>query len=279
MAVITALLVTALAVTLVAGLFWQQQVVVRGMEAQRLHLQARLVLRGVLDDARLVLRDAGASAAVTTLDGPLAAPLHASGSDEGAGAPTFSRSISDAQARYNLRNLAGPAGINGFQVAALARLLATLRLDPALAQGIAEAVGGGGAHARLTLQQADDLLAVPGITPATLNALREHIVVLPEATAVNVNTASAEVLTAVTNLTLPEARALVAQRRQAHFRNPSDFALRLNDRETLEGIDYQVSSSYFLVTSKVALDRARIDARSLLHRAAGHTAVVWTRID
>ncbi|MET0980983.1 MAG: type II secretion system minor pseudopilin GspK, partial [Telluria sp.] len=55
-AVITALLLTTLAISIVASLFWQQQVEVRSMENQRLNLQTRWILRGALDWATLVLR-------------------------------------------------------------------------------------------------------------------------------------------------------------------------------------------------------------------------------
>jgi len=55
-AVITALLLTTLAITIVASLFWQQQVEVRSMENQRLNLQTRWILRGALDWSSLVLR-------------------------------------------------------------------------------------------------------------------------------------------------------------------------------------------------------------------------------
>jgi type II secretory pathway component PulK len=69
-AVVTALLITALAVTLVTDLFWQQQVALHGLEGQRLRLETRQALRSALDGAMLVLRDAGAvQGRVTTLDG------------------------------------------------------------------------------------------------------------------------------------------------------------------------------------------------------------------
>ena len=58
-AVITALLLTTLAISIVASLFWQQQVQVRSMENQRLHLQTKWILRGALDWASLVLRQDG----------------------------------------------------------------------------------------------------------------------------------------------------------------------------------------------------------------------------
>ena len=56
-AVITALLLTTLAVTIVASLFWQQQVQVRAIENQRLQLQKQWVLRGAMDWARLILKE------------------------------------------------------------------------------------------------------------------------------------------------------------------------------------------------------------------------------
>ena len=55
-AVITALLLTALAITVVASLFWQQQVQVRSMENQRLRLQTQWAMRGMVDFARFWLR-------------------------------------------------------------------------------------------------------------------------------------------------------------------------------------------------------------------------------
>ena len=48
-AVVTALLLTTLAVTIVASLFWQQQVQVRSMENQRLQSQTKWIQRGALD--------------------------------------------------------------------------------------------------------------------------------------------------------------------------------------------------------------------------------------
>jgi len=69
-AVVTALLLTTLAVTIVASLFWQQQVQVRSMENQRLQLQTRWIVRGALDLSRLVLfQDFFDSAGVTQLNG------------------------------------------------------------------------------------------------------------------------------------------------------------------------------------------------------------------
>ena len=74
-AVVTAMLLTTLAITIVASLFWQQQVQVRSIENQRLQLQKQWVLRGALDWARLILREDGKYSAIDDLNEPWAVPL------------------------------------------------------------------------------------------------------------------------------------------------------------------------------------------------------------
>ena len=275
-AVVTAMLVTALAVTLVTGVFWQQQQLVRGMEGQRLRLQGRLIVRSALDAACLALREADAQGGVAAPDGAWQAPL-AEALDG-----TLTQRIEDAQSRFNLRNLAPGGRINLFQVSAFERLLSALRLDPALAYRAAEAMSGGARM--LEPQRLEDLASQREFTPAALERLRDFVVLLPEPTAVNVNTASAEVLTSVANFSLQDARRLVELRRKAWFKDGADFAMRLNDKETLEGVDYQVSSSYFLVRSRLRLERAQLDTQALVQRRGGGaaritTALLWLRDD
>src|SRR3978361_2400528 len=74
-AVVTALLLTTLAITIVASLFWQQQVQVRSIENQRLQLQKQWILRGALDWARLILREDARLTTADSLDEPWAVPL------------------------------------------------------------------------------------------------------------------------------------------------------------------------------------------------------------
>ena len=74
-AVITALLLTTLAITIVASLFWQQQVQVRSIENQRLQLQNEWILRGALDWAGLILREDAKFSSTDNLDEPWAVSL------------------------------------------------------------------------------------------------------------------------------------------------------------------------------------------------------------
>ena len=142
-AVVTALLLTTLAVTIVGSLFWQQQVQVRSIENQRLQLQKQWILRGALDWARLILReDARLAGAVDTLDEPWSVPLaqtrldqyvEDAQADSDAAEATLSGAIVDAQARYNLRNLVYQGAINESELAVFEKLLGLLNIDPGLA--------------------------------------------------------------------------------------------------------------------------------------------------
>lgn len=145
-AVITALLLTTLAITIVASLFWQQQVQVRSIENQRLQLQKQWILRGALDWARLVLREDARNSNIDYLGEPWSAPLEETRldqfvddnrSEEEASDATLSGNIVDAQASLNLTNLCVGGVIDDAQMTAFTRLLTNLGLSSSLAQATA----------------------------------------------------------------------------------------------------------------------------------------------
>ncbi|MFD2365265.1 type II secretion system minor pseudopilin GspK [Pseudoduganella sp. GCM10020061] len=305
-AVVTALLLTTLAVTIVASLFWQQQVQVRTMENQRLQLQTRWILRGALDYARLILHSDASFNQWTSLDQVWATPLAETRLDqyiereriEGESFDaTLSGRIIDAASRYNLRSLADGGMIIPEEVEVFGNLLERLQLNRALAQRVAQAVlraqvgappqqGAGGAAPQASgqgrpigLSSVDDLLAVEGFTPAMVAKLREFVIVLPKRSRVNVNTASAEVLAAVMGKSVGEANALVAARKTAAFKEDSDFENRA--RFTPKGLKtYAVVSEWFLVESRIRLDRAALNTQALINRqlaAPRSTTLVWIR--
>lgn len=299
-AVITALLLTTLAITIVASLFWQQQVQVHSIENQRLQLQKQWVLRGALDWAGLILREDARFSSVDTLDEPWAVPLAETRldqyvengrADDDAAEATLSGGISDAQARYNLFNLCASGTINPAEVAVFARLLSNAKLDSALAQATAElmaatqtkpetaAPGSQPVPQPMTLDHVDDLLAVPGFTPPMIDRLKDYVIFLPRATPVNVNTAPAEVLAArIGALSLADANSLVESRNTASFRDIPDFSNRLPGRTlSLPATDASVTTNFFLVNGKVRINRAKLEVQALIERNGTTTRLIQIR--
>nr|WP_315400380.1 type II secretion system minor pseudopilin GspK [uncultured Duganella sp.] len=314
-AVITALLLTTLAVTIVASLFWQQQVQVRSMENQRLQLQTRWIVRGALDLSRLILfQDSIDSPGYTRLNGIWSTPLEETrlddyvererreGEDFNA---TLSGKLVDAQSRYNLSNLASARVPDPLQVGVFQRLLTNLQLDPNLARAVATQVartqtaappvaGAGGAGPTtapatgvagggepIEFVRIEDLLAVSGFTPQAVERLRDYVIVLPPQVVVNVNTAPAELISAlVPGLSLGDAAAMVNTRKGAYYRDMTQFVgqPQMGAAQRRAAVDISVKSNYFLAYSQVKLDRAALDTVSLLSRASsGVTTVMWIR--
>jgi len=301
-AIIIALLLTTLAITIVASLFWQQQVQVRSIENQRLQLQKQWVLLGAIDWASLILREDAKYSSTDTLDEPWAVPLaemrldqyvENGSADSDVSDTTLSGRITDAQARYNLTNLCPHGIIDPVEVAAFQRLLNNVHLNPALAQATANemaaaqinlaastASGNNQSGSQpMNLTQVDDLLAVPGFTPEMLDQLRDFVIFLPRATPVNVNTAPAEVLSArIDGLALADANTLVTRRSTASFRDIPDFTSRLPGNPlTALASTVSVMTNYFLVEGKVRMSRAELEMQALIERNGTTTKLIWIR--
>jgi len=301
-AVLIALLIAALATLIVSGLFWNQFIVLRTIENQQLTAQSRLLLVGALDWARAILRDdrnlydAGSE--------PWAQPLAETRLDQLgetsvlASQATIAGRITDAQARFNLRNLValkdGEMKAEESEVKALRRLCALLGVPEAAADLIAATMRSGlappeseedpGAIRSLPLVLPQDLYAVKGLDPQFAVRLMPYVIVLDASpTPINVNTATAEVIAArIDGVPLAFARTLVATRdRIGHFREVSDFQNNLSAlRSGLDVSQVATKSSYFLIRGQVKLDRATTRMEALVHRRTaeqGSVRVLWQR--
>ena len=301
-AVITALLLTTLAITIVSSLFWQQQVQVRSIENLRLQLQQQWVLRGALDWASLILREDANHSSVDDLDEPWAVTLEetrldqyleGSSADADIAGATLSGGISDAQARYNLTNLCPKDKIDYAAVAVFARLLNHAAFDPALALATAELMletlknpekntandRNQAAPQPMKFVQTNDLLAVPGFTSHMLASLQEFVIFLPQATPVNINTAPAEVLLAlIDTFSQADASSMVKSRAKASFRNLADFNNRLPGRTfSLTSKQASVNTNYFLVNGTIRMARAGLEMQALFERKGRSSKLIWIR--
>lgn len=301
-AIVTALLLTTLAVTIVASLFWQQQVQVRSIENQNLQLQKQWILRSALDWAGLILREDARHSRLDDLQEPWAMPLADTRLDEfvaggetggGVAEAVLSGRIMDAQGRYNLTNLCPGGQIDPLAVLRYGRLLEALNLPATLAMATADAcaaawvgtlsngAGQGSApqHQPGKLFFPEDVLSVPGHTPEIYARLRPYIIALPRITPLNINTAPAEVLLTLDgSLTREDADALVSARSQAAFRDLADLGNRLPGRLSgLTAMQAAVSSSFFLVQGQIRMRHGNLATEALLERRGNRTSVVWAR--
>ena len=189
-AIITALLLTTLAVTIVASLFWQQQVQVRSIENQRMQLQKQWILRGALDWARLILSTSyQSSPMVDTLQQPWSVGLAETRldsyvengrSDSEASDATITGRIVDAQSYLNLAGLSAGGVVKPKEIEAFERLLTSLHLDPGLALAAANGMAAGQPRAMAAAQPSstatNGLVAlqtpvqVSGLVPAQVQA-------------------------------------------------------------------------------------------------------------
>ena len=300
-ALLTAMIIVTLVVTMAASMVWQQWRAVQVETAERARAQAGWILSGALDFARLILKEDLRSGRPTALTEPWATPLaearlstflaaNKSSTDDGPEA-FLSGSIADAQARYNLTNLVSAGKVDALELATLQRLCQGLSIDTSVAQRIADglrdasaaatdadAAGRAGTAASsleispATSRNAPLLprsvaqLSWLGIDAATLKALEPHVVLLPVATALNVNTAAPEVLVAVIKgLDLATAQRLLQVRRSAPFKDLPSFAEQLATLAPLP-TRLDVRSSFFEVRGKLRLaDRVLVE-RSLVQR-------------
>lgn len=293
-ALLTAMIIVTLVVTLSASMVWQQWRAVQVEAAERGRTQAAWILVGALDWARLILRadfrsDQRSAAMVDHLGEAWAVPLAearlstflAAADKEGStddGLEAFlSGAITDAQSRFNVANLVNGNLPDANEVAALGRLCATLGVDSGvagtLASGMLGALGtGGGASAPTSgpkplRPKSVSQLAWLGVNAQALEVLRPYLTVLPERTAINVNTASREVLSAeIPNLDLGSAEALIQRRQRSPFKNPGEFTTALARPPGPVAFNVGVNSSYFEVRGRLRLVDRVLEERSLVHR-------------
>lgn len=283
-ALLVAMVLLSVVATLAAGMVWQQWRAVQVEGAERSRVQSGWMLAGALDWGRLILREDARSGKPTSLNEPWATPLAearlssflAADRDNNAdsGPEAFlSGRISDAQARYNLRNLLVDNKVDPLQLAILQRLCTTVGLGPdtasQIADGLLAAQQASTEAAPLPPQQLADLVWL-GLDAATLERLAGVVVLLPVATPVNLNTASREVLAGVVSgLDLGSADRLVQARVRTPLRSVAEAVAIVGAGPKLQERDVDVKSAYFEVQGRLRLENRVLESRSLVERRSG----------
>ena len=295
-ATITALIVVGVSVVLMASLMWRQQLQVRTLENLRDRTQVLWLQHGIIDFARLVLAQDGRTSQYDHLGESWALPLadskvadflkNADIPDE-LQSVTVQGRLTDAQGLFNLTNLWNNQfqGINAGGVSAYGRLLAALGLDANLAQQTAQAV----LQTQIPLVDLDGLASMPGYTPALIEKLRPHVAVLPINTAINVNTASTEVLMAAfAGLSRSAANNLVQYRTAAPMKALDEITTLLTKAGAgtgvaVDGSLVNVKSQFWLAQSEIRLGSGIFVNAALIRRSpvplpSGiFTQVIWNK--
>jgi general secretion pathway protein K len=281
-ALLLAMLILTLVASVAAGMVWQQYRAIQVEAAERARTQAAWILLGALDWARLILREDARTGGVDHLGEPWAVPLAEArlssflaadrdnavfAEDEGLQA-FLSGQISDAQARFNLRHLVDDEGkLEPTQVMALQRLCeaAGAPSDAArLAEGL-RAAWAGEAGALLAPDDVGELQRF-GFDAAAIERLRGWIVLLPQRTPLNLNTAAREVIAAVVEgMDLSSAERIVSTRARTPFRSLAEVQALLPGVQ-LDPNRVGVASRYFEVEGRLRLEERVLEERSLVER-------------
>lgn len=300
-ALLTAMVIVTLVASLAAAIIWQQWRAIQVESAERARVQARWILVGAIDWARLILREDARTGGPDNLNEPWAVPLAEarlstflaadrdnSAEDDGPDA-YLSGVIVDAQSRYNLRNLTvGDDDAAAAEQRILARLLDTVGANPGLAatvtQALRSALPEGAAAAAASaagdgnvVATADPSAAIAptrvdqltrfGLDAETLRRLTPYIVWLPNRTTVNLNTAPREVIAAVIEgIDLASADRLVQARQRTPFRNLKDAEALLGGQVKPDPARTGVSSAYFEVSGRLRLDDRVVEQHAWLVR-------------
>ncbi|MES9901500.1 MAG: type II secretion system minor pseudopilin GspK [Sedimenticola sp.] len=200
----------------------------------------------------------------------------------------LSASIKDLQGRFNLNNLLKEGKPSEGDLARFRRLLKQLGQSPELAEALLDWIDPdlnvrypNGAEesvylnrqppyrtANRPLSDVSELLLIEGFSAEVYTALQPHVAALPDYTPINLNSAGAEVLMSLAEaLSRDDIAALIDERNESPF---TDIALFLEHsafagREiTANGLG--LASNYFLVNGNVHIGRIELGCLTTIHR-------------
>lgn len=278
-ALVTAMLVAALAAAVVATLAAGQAQWLRSVELRRDRAQAEAIVLAGLAWTRGVLQQDARVSEIDHAGEPWALPLPPTPLDGG----RVEGTIVDAQGRLDVNHVAGGDAAARAARERLARALARSGIAAAALDALAAGPGGTqGPAAGTPWLRAAEVAAVDGIGEAGYARLAPLVVALPVASPLNVNTAAPQVLAAAVDGLDDEAlAALVADRERKPFASLADFRSRLPAGASLRSdAGLGVRSDHFLVTVRAWQGSAAAQGRALLRRQGRDLPdVVWQTIE
>ena len=281
-ALITAMLITALASLVAANLAWDNALDVRRTMVLLNSDQAVQVALGAESWVIGILHQDLQDSETDHLGEIWAIQLPGFPIDGG----DVTGTIQDLQGRFNVNNLIDENGqVETDSLERFRRLLEALEIDPRFA-GIAadwidrnaEASFPDGAEdsiytgilppyrsANQSLTSASELAALEGMDREIFNVLRPHITALPGRTNINVNTATAALLQSLDEkMSAADVERLIAERESAGFADIQTAFSSLVTPDVLNTLEE--TTNYFQLKVVVRIDTVRVTLYSLLQR-------------
>ena len=291
LALITAVLVVAMATVAATAMVVGQQHSLHRTGSLLHGMQMEEYAVGAEAWARVLLRRAAQENPFDALDQDWAQPLPPM-LIEGGG---LQGQIQDEQGRFNLNNLVDGATDNPAAILQFQRLLRLLELDERLVNALLDWLDPDinarfpeGAEddtylgreppyraANAPLAHVSELRLVAGYDAQVVERLLPYVTALPQATALNVNTAPALLLaTLVEGMSPVEAEGLAQTRDEEPFQSLAQFTAHtaFAGRELLE-VPLTLRSEFFRLQGQVAVGMAEAWQSSLLQRGPDHR--VW----
>ena len=289
-ALITALVVVAIATTLAAGVALGTQIHLRQVENLRDRAQAAAVEQGAISWAMEVIKRDDAN--VDHMAEEWATVLPPLPVEHGAARIV----ATDAQALFNLNNVWRQNAPSQADIAVFRRLLQALDLNPALVEAVVDWIDPdtearpGGADdptymaqkpsyraANQPISSVEELRLIQGFDTETVEKLAPYVVALPTPTDINVNTAPALILSALFNLPLAGAEQFVKSRdgRKSGLSKPDELEKLLPEGTSLPKKGFGFKTAYFKVhvISQFGRSARRMDA--LISRSGNKPVLLW----
>lgn len=298
-ALITAIFLVAIVVTITSLMALNQQVWIRQVQNMADKSQATSVLQGAyLSAAALLAADAKLNDSDHLKE--LWATLPLGGEAEGG---LYIGTASDAQSLFNLNNLVTGDKPSAPDIAVFRKLLSHVKLDENLVEAVIDWIDkdekrrpNGGAEDTTYLgkqpvayrtpnklmESVQELRLIEGFSAPQnrqgLNRLFEFVTVLPKRTAINVNTAPAVLINAILpggNGTIGEN--IVKYRAKTPFESKKDFLGQLIKGQKAPQVEFDVKTSYFFIRVQTEFGRLSNRSIGLLYRPSKgkKTKLLW----
>ncbi len=298
-ALLGAMLVVTLVASLASAAMWLQWRQVEVEIAERGRSQSTWLMTGAMDWTRLILsEDARSAQGADHLGEPWALPVQESKLStflsqdqpwrEGDPEVFLSGQIVDAQSRLNLMSLLENGQPSTAGLAAWTRLFERLdlplselqlllqRWPQAMDASRSKTAGPIDPAAPLLPERLDQLVWL-GLNPDTVERLGPHATLLPEATPVNLNTASEVVLEAVVpGLDAGSARQALTRRNARPWMSLQEAAQALGAAgRQLDERQHAVRSRYFEIHGRLRMEQTVQHESALVVREGTQTRMVW----